>query len=139
MENTYNTRVLEDKITEELDDLLVANKIEKPRETHFSFPPFGIGMVVQTKDKPRVDFKMEIYPNETEEPHFKITYQNVTCRFKITDCSPMKAEARKGIPSQIQKIMREIKQTWKNNQKELIAAWHNSRPTNQHHGHQHIR
>ena len=38
-------------------------------------------LLVQVKQDPRVKFKIEIYPNETEEPHFKVTYQNVTCRF----------------------------------------------------------
>ena len=46
------------------------------------------------------------YPNETEEPHFKIKYKNATCRFLISNCEPMKAEAKNGIPVQINKIMK---------------------------------
>jgi hypothetical protein len=128
---------LDKRLAEELDDLLVESKLEQPRQTRLSYPPRGmIGMIVAIKEKPRVDFKLEIYPNETEEPHFKITYQNTTCRFKLSDCSPMKAEAKNGIPNQIQKIMKEIKSVWKKNKEDIVTAWANTRPTDQNHGHQ---
>ena len=68
-----------------------------------------------------------------------MTYQNVTCRFKLLNCEPMKAELKKGIPSPIQKIMKQIQKTWADNKEELIKQWNESRPTNQHHGHQKIK
>jgi len=126
-------------LTEELDNLLVQNGLERPRRVNFNAPSRGFGMLVAVKEKPRVSFKLEIYPNETEEPHFKVTYQNATCRFKITDCSPMKAEASRGIPTQIKKIMREITTVWSNNKDDIIQAWYNTRPTSQNHGHQRVK
>lgn len=130
---------LEKRLSEELDDLLVADNIEKERETHFQGSSKGMGMVVWIKDNPRINFKIEVYPNETEEPHFKITYQHCTCRFKIEDCSPMKAELKKGIPTQIQKIMKNIIKLWEKHQEEIKMAWISTRPSNQNHGHQNVR
>ena len=136
MPEIYN---LEQSLSEQLDDLLVENKIESSRQSRLIFPEFGMGMIVSVKDPVRVQMKLEIYPNETEEPHFKVTYQNTTCRFKLSDCSPMKAESKNGIPTPIKKIMKEIKQVWKNNKQDLFLAWKNTRPTNQNHGHQIIK
>lgn len=136
MPEIYN---LEQKLSEQLDDLLVENKLEPQRQSRLIIPEFGMGMIVSVKDPVRVQMKLEIYPNETEEPHFKVTYQNTTCRFKLSDCSPMKAESKNGIPTPIKKIMKEIKQIWKNNKQDLVLAWKNTRPTNQNHGHQIIR
>ena len=130
---------LEKKLSEELDDLLVGDGILPARSVKFSNSKRGFGMVLAVKQDPRVKVKVEIYPNETEEPHFKVTYQNVTCRFKIVDCEPMKAELKNGIPSQIQKIMKQIKKMWSDNKEELIKKWAESRPTSQHHGHQKIK
>ena len=136
MPEIYN---LEQSLSEQLDDLLVENKIESPRQSRLIFPEFGMGMIVSVKDPVRINLKLEIYPNETEEPHFKVTYQNTTCRFKLSDCSPMKAESKNGIPTPIKKIMKEIKQVWKNNKQDLFLVWKNTRPTNQNHGHQIIK
>lgn len=130
---------LEKRLSEELDDLLVADNIEKEWERRFQGSSKGMGMVVWIKDNPRINFKIEVYPNETEEPHFKITYQNCTCRFKIEDCSPMKAELKKGIPTQIQKIMKNIIKLWEKHQEEIKMAWISTRPSNQNHGHQNVR
>ena len=131
---------LERKLSEYLDDLLVRDGVLKEQPVEFDGTTgSGFGMVVKVQKPPRVNFKIEIYPNETEEPHFKVTYQNVTCRFKILDCEPMKAEAKNGIPSSIQKIMKQIKQTWQDNKEELIKRWNASRPTSQHHEHQKIK
>ena len=129
----------EKRLSECLDDLLVDDGILPARSVKFSNSKRGFGMVLAVKQDPRVKVKVEIYPNETEEPHFKVTYQNVTCRFKIVDCEPMKAEAKNGIPSQIQKIMKHIKKMWSDNKEELIKRWTESRPTSQHHGHQKIK
>ena len=134
--NTY----IESLLSEELDDLLVADKIERPRQTRISgSTPNGMGMLIMVKEKPRVDFKIEVYPNETEEPHFKIIYQNKTCRFKISDCTPMKAELKNGIPSPIQKIMKQIKKIWSENKDVIEKAWENTRPSDQNHGHQRVK
>ena len=131
---------LEKELSESLDDLLVADKILPVRRTELSGGGrFGMGMMVMIKEPVRVHFKIEVYPNETEEPHFKISYQGATCRFKIADCEPMKAEAQKGIPPQIKKIMKQIKKIWQDNKDDIVKAWQNSRPTDQHHGHQNIR
>ena len=129
----------EKRLSECLDDLLVGDGVLPARQVKFSNSKRGFGMVLAVKQDPRVKVKIEIYPNETEEPHFKVTYQNVTCRFKIVDCEPMKAEAKNGIPSQIQKIMKQIKKMWSDNKEELIKKWAESRPTSQHHGHQKIK
>ena len=131
---------LEKLLSEYLDDLLVADGVLEERKIEIRSSGRGrFSMVVQVKQDPRVKFKIEIYPNETEEPHFKVTYQNVTCRFKLLNCEPMKAELKKGIPAQIQKIMKQIQQTWADNKEELIKRWKESRPTSQHHGHQKIK
>lgn len=132
------TRNLEKYLSDELDDLLVADGLEQKRNTRIS-ESSGMSMLVVIKDAPRVDLKFEIYPNETEEPHFKVTYKNTTCRFKILDCVPMKAEAKKGIPTPINKIMKQIKTVWENNKEDIIKTWYDSRPTNQNHGHQKVR
>ena len=130
---------LEKKLSEDLDDLLVSDSILPARQVKFLNSRRGFGMVLAVKQDPRVKIKVEIYPNETEEPHFKVTYQNVTCRFKIVDCEPMKAEAKNGIPQQIQKIMKQIKKMWQDNKEELIKKWAESRPTSQNHGHQKVK
>ena len=128
------------KLSEYLDDLLVQNgELPERKEKISGGNNRGFGMVVKIKEDPCVKVKVEIYPNETEEPHFKVTYQNVICRFKIIDCEPMKAEAKNGIPSQIQKIMKQIKKMWSDNKEELIKRWVESRSTSQHHGHQKIK
>ena len=131
-------RKLEKYLSDELDDLLVADGLEQQRNSRIS-ESYGMGMLLVIKDAPRVDLKFEIYPNETEEPHFKVTYKNTTCRFKILDCVPMKAEAKKGIPTPINKIMKQIKTVWEKNKEDIIKTWYDSRPTNQNHGHQKIR
>ena len=130
---------LQENMSEAADDLLVENKFAPPRGSQIYAPSYGVGMVVVIKDKPRIDFKLELYPNETEEPHFKVTYQNATCRFKISDCTPMKAEIKNGIPTPIKKIMKVIRQVWTNNREDIVRAWMETRPSNQNHGHQHIR
>jgi hypothetical protein len=131
-------RSLEQYLSDELDDLLVADGLEQKRNSRIS-ESSGMGMLLVIKDAPRVDLKFEIYPNETEEPHFKVTYKNTTCRFKILDCAPMKAEAKKGIPTPINKIMKQIKTVWEKNKEDIIKTWYDSRPTNQNHGHQNVR
>ena len=131
---------LEKTLSEYLDDLLVTDGVLEVRKTEFHSSGRGrFSMVLAVKQDPRVKVKVEIYPNETEEPHFKVTYQNVTCRFKLLNCEPMKAELKKGIPSPIQKIMKQIQKTWADNKEELIKKWNESRPTSQHHGHQKIK
>ena len=132
---------ISNSMTVELDDLLVKENIEAPRQTRVKGGAQSgmMGMLVMVKEPPRVNVKVEVYPNETEEPHFKITYQNVTCRFKISDCEPMKAEAKNGVPVQIKKIMKQIKTMWEKNKADIVQAWADSRPTSQNHGHQHIR
>lgn len=123
-----------------LDDLLVANNVLPSRKIRsFTEQKPSMKMLVPIAQGPRVKIKVEVYPNETEEPHFKVTYQNTTCRFRISDCEPMKAELQNGVPVQIQKIMKYIKQMWRDNKDLIIKAWQNSRPSNQNHGHQSIR
>ena len=90
----------EKRLSECLDDLLVGDGVLPARQVKFSNSKRGFGMVLAVKQDPRVKVKIEIYPNETEEPHFKVTYQNVTCRFKIVDCEPMKAESKNGMAAQ---------------------------------------
>lgn len=131
---------IEKQMAERLDDLLVESNQLPARRVRMLFPPRGmIGMVVTVKDAPRVNFKLEIYLNETEEPHFIVRYQGASCRFKITDCTPMKAEAKKGVDQKIQKIMKEIKSVWSENKETIVKAWCDTRPSNQNHGHQKIR
>ena len=133
-------QMLEARLAEYLDNLLVSNNILPQRRTRLIMPPRGMtGMIMSVIEKPRVNFKIEIFPNETEEPHFKVTYQNCSCRFNILDCSPVKAESKNGIPVQIKKIMKEIQKTWSDNKKDIISTWNDLRPSNQNHGHQHIR
>ena len=134
------TRQLEDTMAAMADDLMVAAQIEpRRRERWVGGTPNGMGMMVRLKEKPRIDFKLEIYPNEIEEPHFKLVYQNATCRFKIVDCMPMKAEATRGIPTQINKIMKEIKSTWSANYDEIVKIWEQTRPSDKILGHQKIK
>lgn len=132
-------QIVSERLSEQLDDLLVESNLEPQRQSRLVFPKTGMGMVIAIKDPPRVSIKIDVFPNETEEPHFKVTYQNCTCRFKISDCSVMKAEATRGVPSQIQKIMKEIKKVWKDNKQTIIDAWNATRPTDQNHGHQKAR
>lgn len=132
---------LEKSLSECLDDLLVAGNIEKPRKTRLvgGGGRGRAGFLFTVKEMPRINVQLAMFPNETEEPHFKVIYQNESCRFKISDCSPMKAEAQQGIPRHIAKIMKEIKTMWIQNKEEIVELWVASRPTDQHHGHQRIR
>lgn len=129
------------QLSEDLDDLLVQDGILPMRrnEIQGGGGRFGMGMMIMVKEPTRIDFRIDIYPREIEEPHFKISYHGETCRFKIEDCEPMKAEAQKGVPTQIKKIMKQIKQVWSENKNLLAAAWDELRPSDQHHGHQKVR
>lgn len=137
-----NMTEAEKDLSDKLDDLLVENKIETPRQSR-TIGGTGrtgfTGFLITVKDPPRTKVEISMFPNETEEPHFKVTYQNEECRFKISDCAPMKAEAKRGIPRHIKKIIKEIKSMWKNNKALLEYEWIKSRPTCQNHGHQLIR
>lgn len=140
MTPTERAQQIERAMAEKTDDMLVAAGIERRRtERLVGGTPNGMGMMVRLKEKPRIDFKLEIYPNEIEEPHFKVVYQNATCRFKIVDCMPMKAEATRGIPTQINKIMKEIKATWESNYEDIVKVWEQTRPTDKILGHQKIK
>ncbi len=131
---------IENTMAETTDDLLVTNGIEQKRhERLIDSTPYGMGMIVRLKEKPRINFKLEIYSNEIEEPHFKVIYQNATCRFKLIDCTPMKAEAERGIPRQINKITKEIKIAWAKNYDDLIKVWEQTRPTDRNLMHQKIK
>lgn len=131
---------IEKTMAEMADDLMVVANIEPKRtERIVGGGAYDFGMMVRLKAKPRVEFKLEIYPNEIEEPHFKVIYQNTTCRFKIVDCMPMKAEATRGIPTQINKIMKEIKAAWSANYDEIVKVWEQTRPTDKILGHQKIK
>lgn len=131
---------IERDMAERTDELLVLANIEpKRKERLCGGGSNGLGMMIRLKEPTRVKFKVEIYPNETEEPHFKVVYQNESCRFKIVDCSPMKAEAERGIPTQINKIMKHIKQAWSENNEELIKLWQKTRPSDRNLMHQQIQ
>lgn len=131
---------IEKTMAEMADDLMVAARIEPRRhERLVGSSPRGMGMMVRLKDKPRIDFKLEIFPNEIEEPHFKVVYKNTSCRFKIVDCMPMKAEAERGIPRPISKIMKEIQTTWSNNYDDLVKVWNQTRPSDRVLMHQKIK
>lgn len=131
---------IENTMAETTDDLLVTNGIEQKRhERLIGSTPYGMGMIVRLKEKPRINFKLEIYSNEIEEPHFKVIYQNATCRFKLIDCTPMKTEAERGIPRQINKITKEIKIAWAKNYDDLIKVWEQTRPTDRNLMHQKIK
>lgn len=140
MTPTERAQQIERAMAEKTDDMLVAAGIERRRtERLVGGTPNGMGMMLRLKEKPRIDFKLEIYPNEIEEPHFKVIYQNATCRFKIVDCMPMKAEATRGIPTQINKIMKEIKATWSANYDDIVKIWEKTRPTDRNLGHQKVK
>lgn len=83
--------------------------------------------------------KIEIYSNETEEPHFKVTYKNCSCRFKIEDCQPMKAEGHDGIPIPIKKIIKYIEFVWRTNRALLVHTWNERRPQDKVLEHQKIK
>lgn len=145
-------RRLEKQLSYELDDLLVAKDIELPRRIIRDFSiteeddydyDNGVHYTkliinAQLETPPRITFKIEVSPNETEEPHFKVTYHGATCRFKIEDCSPMKAEA-KNMPVPIKKIMKEIKECWQKNEQKFKDLWMSSRPTDHVLKHQNLR
>ena len=139
MDKTLHISLIEQELSEKLDDLLIEHQYEGPRKKRIIAPRNGIGMLVALPEPPRISLQIEIYPNETEEPHFKIKYKNTTCRFLISNCEPMKAELKRGIPVPINKIMKVIKKMWTENKQTLEATWIATRPTNQNHGHQHIR
>ena len=52
MPEIYN---LEQSLSEQLDDLLVENKIESSRQSRLIFPEFGMGMIVSVKDPVRIN------------------------------------------------------------------------------------
>ena len=117
-DTTTNTKNLEEKLANQLDDLLVDNGIEKPR-THIIEKDSPItkymGLTVSKRTPPRATIKIELNQDKPLDSSFNITYQNCSCRFKITDCSMMAPE-NMNTPTQIVKIQIFIKQMWRNYQ-----------------------
>ena len=120
---------LEKELAEQLDNLLIEKGILPKRKLSFVTPGSSDRMVMVIVKEEAMRIKFEIFPNEVEEPHFKVTYQGVSCRFKIKDCTMMKAEAKNGMPVQIKKIKPYIEEIWKKNKRKFIKKWNKSRPT----------
>ena len=136
-----NITDLEKKLSNQLDGLLVDNGIENPRD--IIIPKSNANLFVFSVFKqiaPRVQIKLEFFPNETEEPHFKVIYKNCSCRFKIKDCSMMPADC-KNIKTirPIMNIKKLIVKMWENNYKELRELWEKTRPTDKNMKHQIIQ
>ena len=132
MQNNNNIKLLEKKFSEDLDNLLIQNGILKERGNIFpisnNIPGYqnSISFLILKKEEPRINFRIEIYPQEVEEPHFLIRYQNETCRFKIIDGSPYLGKNQE-IPVKIKKILKEIKQIYSKHKTEIEKAWNTSR------------
>lgn len=130
---TDNINILEAKLSNYLDDLLVANNIEKPRPTPLDsiLKPKAdksvkdaFGFMIMKEIAPRIIVKIEIFSNEIEEPHFKITYKNCSCRFKFKDCSMMPADCKnKKAIQPILKIKKYIIQMWDEEFDDLRELW----------------
>ncbi len=70
----------------------------------------------------RIDnLKIYIYSDEHPPPHFLVKCSEGSCRFEISDCSPMDAG--------LEKFLRNIKRWHKKNKQLLINAWNDSRPS----------
>lgn len=111
---------LSQKLSENLDELLVDNGIEKNRphiiETNSPITKY-MGLVVSKRIPPRVTIEIELNKDKPLDSFFIVTYQNCSCRFKITDCSivlPEHTKHKKIKP--IIKIKTFIKQMWRNYQ-----------------------
>lgn len=109
-----------ERLAESLDEMLVDNGFEKNRQ-HVIEEDSPItkymGLTVSKRTPPRATIKIELNKEKPLDSFFSVTYQNCSCRFKITDCSMMahthiKAETIKPIV----KIKPYIRQMWRNYQ-----------------------
>lgn len=122
-----NNNIFKYDLSEELDNLLVKNGILKERGMILPpYEPNQYSFVILKKEEPRIKFKIEIYPQEIEEPHFLIRYQNETCRFKIIDGSPYLGKNQK-IPNHIKKILKEINETYLKHKDKIQEEWNKTR------------
>jgi len=115
---TTNIKILEENLANQLDDLLVDNGIEKPRYhiiEEDSLITKYMGLTVSKRTPPRTTIKIELNKDKPLDSFFNITYQNCSCRFKITDCSMM-VPKNMNTPTQIVKIQVFVKQMWRNYQ-----------------------
>lgn len=68
------------------------------------------------------NLKMFVYSDEHPPPHFLVKCSEGSCRFKISDCTPLD---RTGL----EKFRRNIKKWHAKNKNLLIATWNGSRPS----------
>lgn len=103
-------------LAEHLDEMLVDNGLEKPRQHVIERDnPITqkMGLLVTKRVAPRVTIQFKLLKHEPLESFFIVTYQNCSCRFKITDCSMLTDEHEN---NPIVKIKTFIKQMWRNYQ-----------------------
>ena len=111
---------LTERLAESLDEMLVDNGFEKIRQ-HVIEKDSPItkymGLTVTKRTPPRVTIKIELSKEKPLDSFFSVTYQNCSCRFKITDCSMMAPEHTKAKAIKpITKIKPYIRQMWRNYQ-----------------------
>lgn len=121
----YKNTPLNERLAESLDEMLVDNGIEKPRQ-HFvetnSLITKLMGLKVTKRATPRVEISFDLLTDKPLESFFTVKYKNCSARFKITDCSIIKqnADTPEAIKS-ITNIQSFIKQMWRNNKDEFFA------------------
>lgn len=103
-------------LAEHLDEMLVDNGLEKPRQHVIERDnPITqkMGLLVTKRVAPRVKLQFELINHDPLESFFIVTYKNCSCQFKMTDCS-MLTDKNENNP--IVKIKTFIKQMWRNYQ-----------------------
>lgn len=103
-------------LAEHLDEMLVDNGLEKPRQHVIERDnPITqkMGLLVTKRVAPRVKLQFELINHDPLESFFVVTYKNCSCQFKMTDCS-MLTDKNENNP--IVKIKTFIKQMWRNYQ-----------------------
>ncbi|MBQ6109901.1 MAG: hypothetical protein IJL05_00795 [Alphaproteobacteria bacterium] len=103
-------------LAEHLDEMLVDNGLEKPRQHVIEWDnPITkkMGLLVTKRVAPRVKLQFELINHDPLESFFIVTYKNCSCQFKMTDCS-MLTDKNENNP--IVKIKTFIKQMWRNYQ-----------------------
>lgn len=122
MGDTINS--LEDKLANNLDEMLVDNGIEKPRGHQIERDNLitkRMGLLVTKRVSPRATIQFKLLKNAPLESFFIVTYKDNSCCFKITDCSIINQEQYDtNSIKHILKIKIFIKQMWRNYQHVLF-------------------
>ena len=112
---------IEQELSEYLDDLLVAAKIEKTRtKQHVTSADEYADSIVNFKMAPRTKIKLYLSKTDSEKSFFTVKYKGATCQFSLLDGCPLTSN----FASNIQPILPYIAQMWVEKREYIIQAYH---------------